>query len=178
MGIFSSCIQYVLDNEGGYTNDPNDSGGPTNFGITQEDLAEWYKRPVSAAEVQSMSVKTAEQIYFFNYWNPLNLGQIPSNNICTCILDTGVNQGTGTAARFAQKASNACGITPILNVDGMLGDFSMANINACNVNDFIDAYVTSVLARYQEIVTQHPTQQVFMNGWTNRANRLLSLKTT
>lgn len=175
MGIFSSCIQYVLDNEGGYTDDPNDSGGPTNFGITQDDLSRWIARPASVDDIKQLSLKVAEQIYFKWYWSPLGLNFINNNAICTCIFDTGVNEGLVFAARFAQLSANNCGINPLLEVDGQIGDLSEKAINNCDPSEFVNNYASLVKKRYQNIVDGNPSQHVFLNGWLARANRLLTL---
>jgi Glycosyl hydrolase 108 len=56
---FSQCLAVVLAEEGGYTNDPDDRGGPTNFGITIDDLREWRGTDVTAEDVKNMT----------KYWN-------------------------------------------------------------------------------------------------------------
>lgn len=38
---FSACIRHVLVMEGGFSNDPSDHGGATNWGITAAMLAHW-----------------------------------------------------------------------------------------------------------------------------------------
>lgn len=45
MSNFDDAFTYTIGNEGGYSNDPNDSGGPTNFGITIGDLSRFLGRP-------------------------------------------------------------------------------------------------------------------------------------
>jgi lysozyme family protein len=36
---FDKCFKFILQFEGGFTNDPKDPGGPTNLGITQATLS-------------------------------------------------------------------------------------------------------------------------------------------
>ena len=43
---FNDCLNRLLKDEGGYTNDPNDNGGPTNFGITIADYRKYIDRKV------------------------------------------------------------------------------------------------------------------------------------
>lgn len=60
---FGACLALVLLNEGGWSNDPRDSGRATNRGITLATLAAWRKRPVSKAEVRALSAAEASAIY-------------------------------------------------------------------------------------------------------------------
>lgn len=56
-------IDEILRKEGGYVDDPDDAGGATNFGITQDTLAAWRKHPVTKDDVRNMSVLEAKAIY-------------------------------------------------------------------------------------------------------------------
>jgi lysozyme family protein len=40
---FESALAFVLEAEGGYTNDPDDHGGKTDLGITQGEYTQWLK---------------------------------------------------------------------------------------------------------------------------------------
>ena len=45
---YNDCLTRLLKDEGGYTNNPNDSGGPTNYGITLAD----YRKYINARRVR------------------------------------------------------------------------------------------------------------------------------
>ena len=64
---FPKCVDIVLAKEGGFSNDPNDPGGATNFGITQKTLSAWLEdRGQSAAavdDVKKLTRDTACEIY-------------------------------------------------------------------------------------------------------------------
>ena len=63
--------QGVFPHEGGYTNDPRDPGGPTNWGITIYDARKYWKSNASAADVKAMPKSVAEAIYWPHYAVPL-----------------------------------------------------------------------------------------------------------
>jgi lysozyme family protein len=69
--------EWVFIDEGGYTDHKRDTGGPTNLGITREDLARWRKKAVSAEDVKKLSKSEAGDIYTFFYWAPLKCDDLP-----------------------------------------------------------------------------------------------------
>lgn len=167
------AIEYVLKNEGGFVFDPDDAGGPTNFGITQADLSLWLKEPASIEEIKNLSVVEAQSIYFAHFWLPLGLDAINPVAVSTAILDTRVLHGPYVATSFAQKALNACGAT--LKIDGHLGPVSFSVLNSVDVKKFVESYVTFILARIDSVVASKPKDEKFRSGWTDRTKRLLTL---
>ena len=59
---FESIVQVVLKHEGGYVNDPDDSGGETNFGIS--------KRAFPDLDIKNLTKEDAVKIYHDKYWKP------------------------------------------------------------------------------------------------------------
>lgn len=173
MAKIELSIGYILENEGGFTNDAQDAGGATNWGITHDDLSRWRKAPVSTQDVKNMTKAEAEEIYKAYYWAPLNLDGIDDQNIATCIFDTGVNRGIYIGASYAQRVAAELGHG--LSIDGKIGPVSLAAINQCKRRDFIVDYYAFVKSGYDQIVAHNPTQRVFYVGWMNRARKLLSL---
>lgn len=176
MAKFDDCIGYVLQNEGGYTNDPNDHGGATNFGITAPDVAKFRRVPLSSITNTMMfhlSKVEAEAIYMSQYWNPLKLDQVADHGKAVCIFDTGVNRGISVGAKYAQRVCNLLG--GALVVDGDIGLHTLAAINQSDRKAFIKTYESLVQAAYDAIIAHNPSQEVFRRGWMARARRLLSL---
>ena len=57
---FDRAIKFVLKWEGGYSNDPNDPGKETKYGISQKSYP--YEN------IKNMTLKRAKKIYYENYW--------------------------------------------------------------------------------------------------------------
>lgn len=170
---FDQCIPYVLTNEGGFTNNPSDGGGATNFGITQATLSAWRGHLASVVDVEYMKIEEAKAIYKAKYWDVLGLDKVNENNVATCILDVAVNRGPKTAGKYAQNACNNLGST--LAVDGSLGSLSLAAINSYDPAAFIRQFELLIESGYNDIVANNPSQKVFLKGWLNRARRMLTL---
>lgn len=155
---FARCVNYVCGPtiEGGYVDDPNDRGGPTNHGITQATLADWRGHPVSAADVEALSQEEATEIYQASYWKPICGDELPSG-VDLIVFDSAVNQGPGTAAKLLQE-------TVGVSADGHIGPQTLAAVSARDSVDTVNGMSAARLARYK----QSPDWPTFHNGWTNR----------
>lgn len=176
MSNFDQAFAYTVGNEGGYSDNPYDSGGPTNWGITQAELSAWRGHPVSAAEVRALEQSEAKAIYRADYWNSLSLDRVSSEPIALCMFDIGVVCGTGIAAQFAQEICNERGAG--LTVDRAIGPLSIHAINETDALLFVPQFAAKTESRFRGIVAGNPSQSIFLQGWLNRAHRLLTLLPT
>lgn len=172
--FFDQAFAYLLGDEGLiYTNNPLDSGGPTKFGITQNAYQLYLGRIVEMSEIKELSVDLAKKFYHDRYWSVLSCDKISILGTAIAIFDSGVLYGPGTAAILAQKTANACGAN--LKFDGDLGDKSVEFLNLISQEVFLEEFHKMILMRVNSVISAHPKNEVFRTGWTNRANRLLTL---
>jgi lysozyme family protein len=99
---FDQCLERVLAHEGGYTNDPRDPGGPTNFGVTIYDYRKYVKPGATAADVKHMSLADAKRIYRSKYWDALDCDDLPAG-VDYIVFDYGVNSGIGRAGKVLRR---------------------------------------------------------------------------
>lgn len=90
---YDFAIKEVLKSEGGYSNDPADSGGETNFGITQRE---------TSIPVRTMTVEQAKAIYKTKYWDAVNGDKLPAG-VDYSVFDYGVNSGVGRSKKVLQQ---------------------------------------------------------------------------
>lgn len=116
-------INKVIGVEGGYVNNPNDSGGATRFGITEAVARQnGYMGPM-----KDLPVNIAQIIYKNQYWKPLKLDSIiiQSPAVAEELFDTAVNQGVTRAAMFLQRSLRVLNRQgrdyPDIPVDGSVG---------------------------------------------------------
>ena len=88
---FDSAIQFVLEREGGYVNDPADPGGETNMGIS--------KRAYPNEDIKNLTVERAKALYHRDYWLAAGCDAL-SPPLDLIVLDTAVNMGVGRARQF------------------------------------------------------------------------------
>lgn len=110
---FNDCLNRLLKDEGGYTNDPRDPGGPTNFGITLKDYRLYINSKGSAEDVKNMTVDQAKAIYKAKYWDALDCDNL-SSGVDYSVFDYGVNSGIGRSKKVLAKFSTLSG-TQLIN---------------------------------------------------------------
>jgi len=91
MNDFKEALNFVLKWEGGYSNDPNDPGGETKFGIS--------KRSYPELDISKLTLEQAKEIYYQNYWLKAGCDTLPYP-INICVFDTAVNMGRRRAIEF------------------------------------------------------------------------------
>jgi lysozyme family protein len=163
-------IDLILQNEGGYTDDPHDHGGPTNFGITAADLGRWLKQPgpATAAQVQALDKATARAIYTSWYIEKPGFNQIADPQLRLILVDSGVLFGTARAVKWLQAVLG-------VQVDGNFGPKTLAAVQALASPDPIRRQVLGQrINQIAQIVSSDPSQLKFLRGWTNRATALLT----
>jgi len=144
---YNISLSKVLASEGGYTNDPKDSGGPTNFGITILDYRKYINSEGTAEDVRNMSVDQAKAIYRSKYWDALSCDTLPSGVDYTC-FDYGVNSGLGRPRKALQRFKSLSG-TKLIDA----------------INDERTAFLKALAA-------QQPKNQKFLVGWLSRVDRV------
>lgn len=170
----NTIIDKVLDTEGGYVNDPLDSGGETNWGITVKVAREnGY-----LGDMEDMPKAVAHSIYYKQYVIVPGFDKIMaiSEQIAEELIDTGVNMGVSVAGRFLQRALNALNNQstdyPDLVVDGKIGNTSINALKSFLNKRGNDGEVVLLMAlnslqavRYLEISEARPKNERFLYGW-------------
>jgi lysozyme family protein len=148
------AINLTLQHEGGYVDNPNDSGGATKYGITQKDMPD-----VNIADITS---EQATAYYVEHYWKAL-YSEIESQDIANKLFDMGVLFGVGTAVRLLQTGLS-------LVVDGAFGPATLAAINEADPYSALQAYKTTLVSHTIGIANSQPKDRVFLAGWIKRVN--------
>lgn len=155
---YAECERRVLLSEGGYTNDPRDPGGPTNWGITLVDARLHWKPNATAEDVRAMPRSVAETIYKQKYWDALRCSELPSGVDYT-VFDYGVNSGIGRAARVLRAA---LGLPAGTRVD----DAVIAAAKNTDARRLADA----INAERLQFLRHLPTWAHFGAGWDTRVS--------
>ena len=173
-------IDHLLRLEGGYVNDPDDPGGPTNFGVTQATLAAWRGHPVSAEDVRAMSISEAREIYERRYLYKPRIHELPAP-LVPSVFDMYVNAG-GNGIKILQRVLREFGEE--VAVDGALGPQSIGAAQAAHMKAgeyLVDAYGIARRNYYYRLADRRPSSRKFARrrdggkgGWIRRAEEFIS----
>ena len=164
MDRFEKIFEYLLKVEGGYSNDKNDRGGKTKYGIIESEARKYgYK-----GDMRDMPLEIAREIYNKKYYHKNGLDTLKSEKIALSICDFVVNAGNW-GAKKAQAALNELGFD--LRVDGILGEKSLAALNEVDENKFLEKYHDLQRRYYRVLAANKPSQKKFLTGWLNRVDR-------
>lgn len=168
MANIEKLIPLILKWEGGYVNDPDDRGGPTNMGIT---LATWKSRGydkngdgiIDENDVKQISREDARLILEKYYWNRWQADKIESQAIANLLV--GWVWGSGLyGITFPQ------GILKVKQ-DGIVGPKTLNAVN--NFPDQEELFYRlwhGKRAYLNLICIDRPQNKKFLKGWLNRLN--------
>jgi lysozyme family protein len=157
---FDACMPFIFKAEGGYSDTPGDSGGPTNFGITLSTLKAYDgNQALTADDVKKLAPATATEIYRTAYWNRMQCGALPAG-LDLEVFDFGVNSGPAESVKTLQKI---VGVTP----DGSIGPITLAAVGQLNAADLVARFAQARLAFYQSL-----NKPEFEQGWTTRVAQI------
>lgn len=147
-GRFKASLEFVGKWEGIYSDDKDDPGGATKYGITQKTLSEYCGRKVSKQEVQDLTYDRAKTIYHTLYWQKAYCTALPAG-LDTIMFDCAVNQGVPTAKKILQQ-------TLKLKPDGIFGIKTMAAISMLDqvsTKDLSRDFLARRAVRYANLLT-------------------------
>ena len=162
MDRFKKFLDYIFEVEGGYTNDENDRGGATNFGITHYDAKKYLGY---TGDMRDFKKSDAEKIYEKVYYRGNHIDKITDDRVALSIFDWAVNSG-GRGIKKAQIVANKFGAN--LVIDGIVGNKTLEAINNINPEAFLKEYHEIQRTFYKNLAAQDSTQEDFLKGWLNR----------
>ena len=174
MSAFDKAWEETGRAEGGFVDDPDDSGGATNWGVTERVARKWGY----TGDMRNLPKSAATDIAKKEYWDVMLLDDVAtlSEAVALEMFDTGFNTGTSRAVKFLQRGLN------VLNrkgqdfndlvVDGGMGSKSLGAIKAFLNKRGKDG--EKVLLRvlnslqgefYVELAERREKDETFVYGW-------------
>lgn len=162
MSNFDRSLAYVLKEEGGYSNDPRDPGGATNFGIIQRVYDDYRKRlGLPARAVKLIDESEVKAIYQASYWSLAKCDLLP-DGVDYVVFDGAVNSGVGQSAKWLQRALG-------VKADGIIGP---ATIAAAEAYPDHDELVDKICDARMAFLKALKTFATFGKGWSARVSRV------
>lgn len=150
---FDQAFEFVFQEEGGYVNDPNDSGGETKFGIS--------KRAHPGVDIKSLTKKTVRPIYL-DYWNEVKADILPPQ-LRLQVFDFGFHAGGTRSIKLLQRLCE-------VKQDGKIGAITLGAAKELSAIEFCGGRINY----YHNLVKRRPKDRRFLKGWIARSNRALN----
>lgn len=171
---FEAAWKKTLGIEGEYSDNANDTGGKTRFGITERVARDnGY-----GGDMRALPLVTARRIAKAQYWDTLRLDTIDelSPAVACELFDTGYNAGIGTAGKFLQTALNAFNQQQKdyadVKTDGVVGPATLAALHAYLAKRGRDGETVLLRALnalqgafYLDIARSREQNEAFTFGW-------------
>lgn len=168
--FLSTEINKILESEGGFQQDSSDSGNfvngtliGTNKGITANALAEFRgvdPTTITVDDIKGVTDEEAKEIYAQNYYLKPKINELPQG-IQDTVMDMYVNSGRN-AVKILQRLAG-------VEADGVIGPATIKAVQEANItrNQYADARIDY----YTKVAENNPSQNKFLQGWINRANK-------
>lgn len=160
MAEFDPAVEYILREEGGYSNDPRDAGGETNFGISKR----WHPD----VDVKNLTREQAVNLYF-DKWVKHRWRELDDQRLADRVFSASVLIGPAMAIRCLQRALRA--VEEPVEEDGRLGPIT---VGACNSMHAEIGEPLALVAAFRSEFAAHVRQfksETWGKGWLNRAYR-------
>lgn len=168
-------INAIIKIEGDYSDNPDDSGGPTRWGITEAVArADGYK-----GDMRFFPKERAYSIYERKYLKPICFDELEKHSMLIAeeMADTSVNLGVVRAGEFLQRALNALNnkqaYYPDIKVDGAIGPGTIAALEkymqirkAVNGERVLFRMLNCLQgAFYIDLAARREKDETFIFGW-------------
>lgn len=164
-------INKIIKVEGGYVDDPSDSGGETNFGIT----VAVARRFGYVGPMRDLPRSTAFDIYTVKFWDVIRADDLVklSELVAEEVVDTSINMGPSRAGKFLQRALNVLNkrgsLYRDLAVDGAIGKATVSALRAYLDNRDEETLVKALNclqgAYYITLAERREKDERFVYGW-------------
>jgi len=172
---FRAAFDKLIGVEGGYSNNPSDSGGPTRWGVTESVARKHGYR----GDMRHYPKSEAERVYWLSYWQPLHLdavSAIAGPELAYELFEQGVNMGVARPARWLQVTLNSLNRQgrdyADIAEDGQIGPQTLGALEAFarkrggeGVAVLLTAMNCLQGAFYIELARQRPKDEEFLFGW-------------
>ena len=186
-----SCNFIIKDKtsvEAGYTNNPADSGGETNHGITSA-LANQYKSELQRlfnwdGTMRNLSTEMAYWLYKTHFWDKMQLDEVMKRSpfLADRIFDFGINAGKAAPITRLQRLLNVMNnggtYYKDIKADGGIGTLTLTALDAFiakrgkeGIDVLIDQMFNMQGTYYVELAEQRVKDEAFVYGWSNRVRR-------
>lgn len=179
---FYKISKIVLQNEGGFVNDPADSGGATNKGIAWATWQAYAKSDLGVEStlenLKSLTDHEARIIYFNHYWEARGFCGIKNEKTALNIYDW-----TITSGKAIKKIQNllVLNFAKAIPIDNKMSSVLIDAVNSIDDQEELVQKITDIRKEYYTSLAydsegKKTKNHKFLAGWLARVDRCLAYK--
>jgi lysozyme family protein len=172
--------------DGFYSNDSDDLGGETVYGISRNNWSGWsgwklidtiketnpYDYVKKIEEDDTVKIHS-QKFYKDNFWDNMRLDDIDDKfpKVKNKLFEASVNLGSIVIVKMLQSSLNLLNKNDDLVVDGLIGNMTISSLNAFRgswEDSIIDCISGEQYLRYKSIVENNPKMIKYFRGWIKR----------
>jgi lysozyme family protein len=163
----SDIVEYIIERFEGSaaSNDPDDRGGITRFGVTLPTLKH-IKPDATAGDVWALTKQDAINLYLELFVFRPGFHQIADWRLRLVVIDSGIHSGTKRATEWLQAAVGA-------QVDGHGGRDTYAKVASADPVKARERVIAARLRHLGALIARDVRQAKFSRGWFGRVATLL-----
>ncbi len=170
---FPKAYDVILKHEGGYSNDPDDKGKATKYGISlsfleAEKLDIDGDGDVDIDDIKAITSSKSKDIYYNVFWKRNQYDKIEKEDVAIKIMDTSVNVGSSRCHKILKNSLNEIMLDRI-KVDGIMDDETIEIINLIEPSLLLNEFRKEQADFYQSLINKTPKYKKYRTGWMNRA---------
>lgn len=172
---FQKITPFILQNEGGYINDPKDSGRATNKGIAWETWRKYAKEDLGIEptldNLKNITTAQAEVIYYKRYWEPSGFNNLKDLKLALIAYDWTITSD-GAGKQIQNLLNDEFGQQ--LVIDGKIGPKTIEAMNSITDSAKLTEKIAGVRKKYYaDLVLKKPQTVKVLKGWLSRVDRCL-----
>lgn len=153
-------VIWIKSWEGGFSDDPDDKGGPTNNGITLATFRSVYGRNKTVDDLKRMTDTQWEHIFRTKFWDRWQADRIVDINVAFFLVQWVWGSGVH-GIKIPQRILGT-------DVDGVVGPKTLAAVNARNGRQLFALLQQEKAAYLERCCVSTPTNRKYLIGWLKR----------
>lgn len=164
MAEYKKMIPWLKKWEGGYANDPDDTGGCTMKGITIGTYRKWFGLDKTCEDLKKITDAEWEHIFKRGYWDKMCADYIENQSIAELCVQMCWGSGPVTAVKRIQKTLGC-------KQDGIVGPVTLSKLNSPDRHKTFDRLW---IMRYNWLgeIAKNGNNMKFLKGWLRRLNSI------
>jgi hypothetical protein len=175
MANAKNIIGQTVKEEGGFQNDPADSGNflngvnyGTKYGITPAAFLLQYKTLVKPDTIKNLTIDQAIPIYKNKYWDKIRGDEIENDSLAALMMFSIVNSGLAQIKVFKKLINLVLDKNVVAETSDPFTHIEITILNDLDQQLYFDLLKTTRKRFYENLVKADPGKQKYLKGWLNR----------